>query len=80
MMEHVAKDGSHKIVDECTLPLTGKAVRAPDHHRPRRCSTSRRRASCCASSRPGVSVEDVRAATGPEILVPAEPTVMHVLA
>ena len=52
LMEHVAKDGSHKIVSECSLPYTGKAVVAADHHRPLRPRRHRRRAAA-RRARPG---------------------------
>jgi 3-oxoacid CoA-transferase subunit B len=68
MMEHVSRDGTHKVVDECTLPLTGKAciqriitdLAVIDVHP---------EGLVLRETAPGVSVDDVRAATGPELLV-----------
>ena len=36
MMEHVTKEGEHKIVSDVLAAPHREAVRAPDHHRPRR--------------------------------------------
>lgn len=68
MMEHVARGGAHKIVRECSLPLTGLAC-------VHRVLTDLAvfdvtpAGLVLRETAPGVSVDDVRAATEPELTV-----------
>ncbi|MFC8919291.1 CoA transferase subunit B [Streptomyces sp. NPDC057116] len=72
LTEHTAKDGSPKIVNECTLPLTGTAC-------VHRVITDLAvldvtgNALVLAETAPGVTAEEVLAATGAPVYVPRRP-------
>jgi 3-oxoacid CoA-transferase subunit B len=77
MMEHVAKGNAHKIVERCTLPLTGKRVinkiitdLAAIDVTPE--------GLVLRELAPGVTVDDVQAATGAKLHVPAPPVHMKI--
>ena len=82
VMEHVAKDGTHKIVTECSLPFTGRGVvdRIITDLAVIDVIAVTADATCGLVLRelaPGVTVDDVRAATGPDLAVPTEPAPMN---
>ena len=72
LMDHVSRDGSPKVRRRCTLPLTGEGV-------VNRIVTDRAVLDVAPTGlvlrrlAPGVTVDDVRAATEPDLTVDLEP-------
>jgi 3-oxoacid CoA-transferase subunit B len=77
LMEHVAKDGSYKIVNECSLPYTGRGV-------VNRIITDLAVLDISEDGlilrevAPDVSVDDIRRATEPDLIVTSAPALMTV--
>jgi 3-oxoacid CoA-transferase subunit B len=77
MMEHVAKGNVHKIVRSCSLPLTGRRV-------VNRIITDLGMIDVGANGlilrelAPGVSVDEIQAATEPRLEVPVQPMIMEI--
>ena len=77
MMEHVAKGNVHKIVRTCSLPLTGRRV-------VNRIITDLGMMDVGANGlilrelAPGVSVDEIQAATEPQLEVPVPPMIMDI--
>jgi 3-oxoacid CoA-transferase subunit B len=72
LMEHVSKDGAYKIVDECSLPFTGRGV--VQRIITDLCVFDIKTESdggglCLVELAPGVSVEEVQANTEPSFVV-----------
>lgn len=77
MMEHVAKGNALKIVDRCSLPLTGRRV-------VQRIVTDMATIDVepeglvLRELAPGITLDEVRAATEPPLHVPVPPVVMQI--
>jgi 3-oxoacid CoA-transferase subunit B len=81
VMEHVAKDGTHKIVQECTLPYTGRGVvdRVITDLAVIDVVDGPSGGLVLRELAPGVTVDEVREATGAPLQVPADPATMATL-